>query len=177
MRCRLVLTVRVLTVLLTSATVWLVPAPTIGQTTSPGRPWTAPRTPWGDPDLQGIWTANEMHSVPLERVADLAGNATLSDEAAAERREQTTQRTVNAEGIGNYDRAFRDTALGYTKQVPSTQMSLIVEPPDGKLPPLTPEEQRRSRPAGSPVSRGASLSGSSWSSTPVTRGTTPWSTH
>ena len=105
--------------------------------------WTAPRTSWGDPDFQGVWTANEMHAVPLERPEDLGDSGTLSDEAAAERREATTQRTVNAEGIGNYDRAFRDTALGYTKQEPSTQASLVVDPPDGRLPPLTPEEARR----------------------------------
>ncbi len=112
------------------------------------REWTAPRTPWGDPDFQGIWTANEMHSVPLERPDELEGSETLSDEAAAERREQTTQRTVNAEGIGNYDRAFRDTALGYTQQTPSTRTSLIVDPPNGTLPPLTAEEQERRDAAG-----------------------------
>ena len=105
--------------------------------------WTAPRTSWGDPDFQGVWTANEMHAVPLERSEDLGDSGTLSDEAAAERREATTQRTVNAEGIGNYDRAFRDTALGYTKQEPSTQASLVVDPPDGRLPPLTAAEERR----------------------------------
>ena len=107
-----------------------------------------PRTSWGDPDFQGVWTANEMHSVPLERPDELADSESLSAEAAAERREQTTQRTVNAEGIGNYDRAFRDTALGYTKQSPSTQVSLIVDPPTGKLPPLTAAEQRRRDAAG-----------------------------
>ena len=116
-----------------------VPVAKAGQ--APGQP--APRTPWGDPDFQGIWTANEMHSVPLERPDDVGDGPLLSTEAAAERREQTTQRTVNAEGIGNYDRAFRDTALGYTKQNPSSQSSLVVDPPDGKLPPLTSEEQRR----------------------------------
>ena len=110
--------------------------------------WSAPRTSWGDPDLQGVWTANEMHAVPVERPEDLEASDALSDEAAAERREAATQRTVNAEGIGNYDRAFRDTALGYTRQQPSTQMSLVVDPPDGRFPPLTAEEQRRREAAG-----------------------------
>ena len=109
-----------------------------------------PQTSWGDPDLQGVWTANEMHSVPLERPDDVAGSETVSGEAAAARREQTTQRTVNAEGIGNYDRAFRDTALGYTKQDPSIQASLIVDPSNGKLPSLTPQEQRRLEVEGPP---------------------------
>lgn len=105
--------------------------------------WTAPRTPWGDPDFQGIWTTNEMHGVPLERPAEFAGKDALTAEEAAARREQTTQRTVTAEGIGNYDRAFRDTALGFTKQGLSTQASLVVDPPDGRLPPLTAEAQTR----------------------------------
>ena len=108
----------------------------------------APRTPWGDPDLQGVWTANEMHAVPVQRPADLGASGALSDEAAVERRDAATQRTVNAEGIGNYDRAFRDTALGYTKQQPSTQSSLVVDPPDGRFPPLTAAEQRRREAAG-----------------------------
>jgi hypothetical protein len=120
-----------------------------GQTASPGKAapatteWKTPRTPWGDPDLQGYWTTNEMHGVPLERPAALAGKTFLSDEEAAKRREATTQGTVTAEGIGNYDRAFRDTALGYTKQRVSTQSSLIVDPSDGKLPPMTAEAQKQ----------------------------------
>ena len=101
------------------------------------------RTPWGDPDLQGYWTTNEMHGVPLERPAALAGKTTLTQDEALKRREATTQGTVTAEGIGNYDRAFRDTALGYTKQRVSTQASLIVDPPDGRLPAMTPEAEKR----------------------------------
>jgi hypothetical protein len=105
--------------------------------------WKVPRTSWGDPDLQGIWTTNEMHAVPLERPKQFSGRDTLTQEEAAARREQTTQGTVNAEGIGNYDRAFRDTAIGFTKQRISTQASLIVDPPNGMLPPLTPDAQKR----------------------------------
>ena len=104
--------------------------------------YKVPRTPWGEPDFQGIWTANEMHGVPLERPADLVGQSALSAKEATDRREKTTTGTVTAEGIGNYDRAFRDTALGYTKQSVSTQTSLIVDPPDGKSPARTPEAQK-----------------------------------
>ena len=140
MRCCLMLSRRVVIILCVAATMWLAPTPAVGQTESS---WVTPRTPWGDPDLQGIWTANEMHAVPLARRGETGDGAALSEEAAAARRERTTQGTVNAEGIGNYDRAFRDTALDYTKQEPSRQASLIVDPPDGVLPPVTPEEQRR----------------------------------
>ena len=145
MRKALVVAGRTVIILGVTVAVWLAPAPTLGQT-EPS--WTAPRTPWGDPDLQGVWTANEMHGVPFERLEETGGSAALSEEAATARRERTTQRTVTAEGIGNYDRAFRDTALGYTKQAPSRQASLIVDPPNGELPPVTAEEERRRAAAG-----------------------------
>jgi hypothetical protein len=117
--------------------------------------WKAPRTPWGELDLQGIWTTNEMHAVPVERPAELKGRDTLSPEEANARRERTTQGTVNAEGIGNYDRAFRDTAIGYTKQRISQQASLIVDPPDGRFPPLTAEAAKRRAAAAQPPRRPA----------------------
>lgn len=103
----------------------------------------SPRTPWGEPDLQGIWTTNEMHGIPVERPEALLGRDTLSPDEANARRERTTQGTVSAEGIGNYDRAFRDTAIGFTKQRISQQASLIVDPLDGKFPPLTAEAAKR----------------------------------
>jgi len=119
--------------------------------------WKTPRTPWGDPDLQGYWTTNEMHGVPFERPASTGGRPFLTEEEATKRREATTQGTVTAEGIGNYDRAFRDTALGYTKQSVSTQSSLIVDPADGRLPPMTAEAKqaqaaRATRERGRPAS-------------------------
>ena len=105
--------------------------------------YQAPRTPWGDPDFQGMWTANEMHSVPLERPKQFADKATLTEAEAAERRKQTTAGTVGAEGIGNYDEAFRDTSLKFTKQRVSLQSSLIIDPPNGMLPPMAPEALAR----------------------------------
>ena len=46
-------------------------------TERPSRPWTPARTPWGDPDLGGVWTSDNNFSVPLERPADVAGKAML----------------------------------------------------------------------------------------------------
>jgi hypothetical protein len=119
----------------------LAPIPLRGQGGSSG--WKTPKTPWGEPDFQGIWTTNEMHGISLERPKEFAGKSTLTEKEALDRREKTTQGTVGAEGIGNYDRAFRDTALGFTKQRVSTQASYIIDPPDGRLPPLTPEAQKQ----------------------------------
>src|SRR5262245_50795966 len=95
--------------------------------------YKAPRTPWGEPDFQGIWTTNEMHGVPNTRAKD--SPATLTEAGALARRQQTTAGTVTAEGIGNYDEAFRDTSAKFTKQRISTQAALIVDPPDGQMPP------------------------------------------
>jgi catechol 2,3-dioxygenase-like lactoylglutathione lyase family enzyme len=100
--------------------------------------WQAPRTAWGEPDLEGIWTVNDMHGVPLERPANLDGKAQLSSTEAAARRERATQA-----GIWGYDREWRDTALGFVKTNPSQQVALIVDPPEGKIPALTPQGKKR----------------------------------
>ena len=42
--------------------------------------WTTPRTPWGDPDLQGLWPSIDMQGTPYERPADLAGRTVLNDD-------------------------------------------------------------------------------------------------
>ena len=56
----------------------------------PREPYTTPRTPWGEPDLQGIWTGNAAHGIPLERAAESTENEALTPEEAAARRERGT---------------------------------------------------------------------------------------
>src|SRR5688500_19437318 len=58
----------------------------LGQTAAPAKPYTAPRTPWGDPDLQGMWPGNV--SAPLQRPANFGDRATLTDEEFAQREAQ-----------------------------------------------------------------------------------------
>ena len=101
-------------------------------------PYQAPRTPWGAPDLQGVWTGNAAHGIPLERPADLRDVDALTEEQAAARRERGT---LNS--IWGYEREWRDTTLGYDKMRPSTQVAMIVDPPDGRLPAMTPEGESR----------------------------------
>ena len=108
---------------------------------APGRnsaPYQTPRTPWGEPDIQGVWTGNAAHGIPLERPTDLQDVDALTEEQAAARRERGT---LNS--IWGYEREWRDTTLGYDKMRPSTQVAMIVDPPDGRLPAMTPEGQRR----------------------------------
>ena len=96
-------------------------------------PYDAPRTSWGEPDIQGVWTSNASHGIPLERPEDV-DTAELTPEEAVARREGGT-----LGGIWGYDREWRDTALGFGGGTVSTQVAMVVDPPDGRIPPLTPE--------------------------------------
>ena len=103
-----------------------------------------PRTPWGDPDLGGVW--DYWTFTPLERAEELGNKATLTEEQAS-----TLAQELNAEALardlaapvgdpGAYSQAVwtdraRATAL--------TQTSLIVDPPNGRIPALTPEAVAR----------------------------------
>src|SRR5258707_11049485 len=54
----------------------------------PQKPWTAPRTPWGHPDLQGTYTSNDNVGVPVERPKSFGERALLTDAEFAERQKQ-----------------------------------------------------------------------------------------
>ena len=104
--------------------------------------WTPPRTPWGDPDLQGIW--NNSTITELERPQELSGKQVLADEEAAALERKAAQNRVDRapkEGDpGTYNQFWMDRG---TKVVPTKRTSLIVDPPDGRLPPLTAAGQKR----------------------------------
>ena len=110
-------------------------------------PATAAKTPWGEPDLQGIWTREV--DIPLERPAKYANQESFSDserkdldrqisdiikrDSTEERRARGTERDVNSEF----------TQEPFTIHLPvGSRTSLIVDPPDGRIPPLTPEAQK-----------------------------------
>jgi hypothetical protein len=107
---------------------------------APARTSASGRTPWGHPDLQGIWS--NATTTPLERPASLAGKETLSDEehAKLDREGAAARSTDNAPRAGDpgtYNEYWweRGNLL--------KQTSLVVDPPSGKLPPLTPEGEKR----------------------------------
>jgi hypothetical protein len=116
-----------------------MPAP--GQTAS--STYTPPKTPWGDPDLQGIWPGNM--GVPMQRPVALGERTTLTDEEFAKKQEQAKkQAQADAEST-----AASDTKVGIgppsywnERGKPTRQASLIVDPPNGRLPPLTPEAEK-----------------------------------
>ena len=113
----------------------LVPLPVAGQA----------RTPWGDPDLQGVWDHRTL--TPLERPDQLAGKEVFTEEEAAQfQAEQLSDiegrdDAVPADIVGNYNQFWFDRG---TTVVATRRTSRIVDPSDGRLPPLTPEAQRHS---------------------------------
>ena len=120
------------------ALVVLVPLGAAGQTT--------PRTPWGDPDLQGTYT--NKTTTPLQRPEDLVNREYLTEEevanrerAALDRNEQlllaAARKTTVGGNVGAYNNFWLD---GGTR--PTGRTSLIFEPPNGRLPAMTPEAER-----------------------------------
>ena len=103
-----------------------------------------PRTAWGEPDLQGIWT-NEF-DVPLQRAARYGNREFLTDEERAEvdkqraallGRDRRVERGTELDVAGAYNAVF--TSMKRTGR----RTSLIVDPPDGRIPPTTPEARQR----------------------------------
>ena len=72
----------------------LVPAYTWAQA---GAKYTPPRTPWGDPDISGLWPANDMQGTPYERPEELGTRATLNDQEFAARQDARA-RQAKADG-------------------------------------------------------------------------------
>jgi hypothetical protein len=147
------------------AVVSLTPAPVAGPTpllsaqttssaaksTATANAWTPPRTPWGEPDLQGVWDYRTI--TPLERPSALAEKPVLTDEEAAsfEREENRRQNRDLIDpakgglnyppgGVVPYNEFWYDRG---NSLVGSGRTSLIVDPPEGRFPPLTPEGQKR----------------------------------
>ena len=117
---------------------------------------TVPQTPWGAPDLQGIWDFRTI--TPLERPEDLAGKEFLTEEEAANLEQEVVDRNASlatrparrTEVTESVDRG-EDGAPGFynnfwldrgTNAVSTRRTSLIVDPPDGRIPALTPSGQQ-----------------------------------
>ncbi len=105
--------------------------------------WSHPMTPWGDPDLQGMWPVTHMTLTPLERPPQFGTRAWLTDEEFEQRAASIAARNER------YDREISADSMGQghwaeAGQVPQRQASLIFDPPNGRLPPLTPAGRAKS---------------------------------
>ena len=104
--------------------------------------WTHPRTAWGDPDLEGVWTSDNNFSIPLERPAEVADKEFLDGpelEAALARRARTI--SAIADGGGGVGAGPAHWYENLTAK--SRRSSLIVDPKNGLLPALTAEARAR----------------------------------
>jgi len=105
---------------------------------------TEGRTPWGDPDLQGIWT--DPYQTPLQRPSQFANKEFFTDEertkldeqrAGIPRRDQRVERGSERDVAGAYNAVFQSV------RPTGKRTSLIVDPPDGRMPALTPDAAKR----------------------------------
>ena len=142
-----------------AVTAWLA-GPVAGQTGAPwpglevDEGWQAPRTPWGVPDLTGIW--DSKNTTPLQRPEEYADREFLTEEEVAaldgeriavEQADEAQGRDVRAERgtpedvEGAYNNIF-STSIGQRYSL-HRRTSLIIDPPNGRLPPMTSEGERR----------------------------------
>ncbi len=136
--------------LLVLLTAWLA-AVAVAQV--PKKNWTPPKTSWGDPDFYGTWTSDDMREVPFERPAQFGTRRFLNDQELAARAKEVDD-TIS----GVVEKGIRPNAGYWARQQgvnaaaappnwqefsrrASNQTSLVVDPPDGRVPALTPEAQ------------------------------------
>src|SRR5215475_1925381 len=135
---------RILTLLLIAITSVM---PAAAQTKPAAKAWTPAKTPWGDPDLQGTYTSDDCINTPMNRPANLADKRYYTEEelAQAESRiarqaEADKQEFVAANAVVTVNPPGH---WGERARRPCKQTSLVIYPPDGRTPPLTPEAQAR----------------------------------
>ena len=104
--------------------------------------WKAPRTPWGHPDLEGTWTTDDMRGVPMARPAQFGTRVYLTDEEfAARAKQRETARQIDDGRSGTFRNEEGSRDFGYT--------SMVIDPPDGRVPALTAAARARPRAQGS----------------------------
>jgi hypothetical protein len=139
------MTIRGIGLITVLAAIALAPAASV-TAVAQNKAWTAPRTPDGKPDLQGIWSYATI--TPVERPAEFAGKEFLSEQEAAdyEKRRLQEMNMDRRDGTAQADvtRAYNDFWWDRgTKVVSTRRTSLVVDPPDGRIPPLTEEARTR----------------------------------
>ncbi len=134
---------------------WLAAQPADAQTSSGNKKSAAvPRTPWGHPDLQGIWTTDAEQGVPIERPAEFGDRPLLNERELAKRDAELKKRARD----DKEDRVELGKTTGEGSKVQSgdgpehwyemgknisPRTSLVLDPPNGRIPPYTPEGKKR----------------------------------
>jgi hypothetical protein len=123
--------------------------------------YTPPKTPWGDPDLQGIWPGTDMVGVPFERPQQFGNRLYLTDEELKAREAQAAKQAeldvlefdlqkppADIVALGDVGGVTSPPPHWLERGVPSRQSSLIVEPANGRMPAMTPDGQARQKGTG-----------------------------
>jgi hypothetical protein len=124
-------------------------------------PYSPPRTPWGDPDLQGIWPGTDSVGVPFERPERFGARLFLTDAELKEREQQAAKQEeldvldfdlqkppAEIVALGDVGGVTSPPPHWLERGVPSRQSSLIVQPTNGRMPAMTPEGAARQKIAG-----------------------------
>ena len=133
----------------------LTAEPAIGQSAkaaAAAKSWTQPKTPWGDPDLQGTWTSDDCIGTPLNRPANFGERLNYTEQELVQRQDQLARQKQNdLQGTVTPDQQVGTGPPGHwgeRARRPCKQTSLIVDPPNGRTPDLLPEARTRRIPEG-----------------------------
>jgi hypothetical protein len=116
--------------------------PVTAQALASKKTWTPPKTSWGDPDLQGQWPATA--NIPMQRPASMGDRAELTDAELAQRESQSKKQAAEdgeefVKGSGEV--TINPPSYWVEHGKPVRQASLVIDPPNGRIPPLTPAGQ------------------------------------
>jgi hypothetical protein len=133
---------------------WLLSAAFVWGQTSATK-YVPARTPWGEPDLRGTWTADDLHDVPFERPPQYGTRSTLTEDELKKRSQEVNDLLGSIEDgerrkVGYFGRAPAGVEAAAVPQNwvefarrASNLTSLVVDPPNGRIPELTPEAKQR----------------------------------
>jgi len=114
--------------------------------------WTGPKTPWGDPDIQGTWTSDDCIGTPLNRPAQFGDRLYYTEQELADRESNLARQADNdkQEFVASDARVGTGPPghWGERARRPCRQTSLIVDPPNGRTPDVLPEARTRRVPEG-----------------------------
>ena len=115
--------------------------------TGTAKAWTPPKTPWGDPDLQGTYTSDDCIGTPMSRPANLGEKRYYTEEELAQAEARIARQAENDKQQFVAANAAVSVGppghWGERARRPCKQTSLVIDPPDGRTPALTPEAQAR----------------------------------
>jgi hypothetical protein len=131
---------------LASLAIILTPAAS-AQSASKSKTWTQPKTPWGDPDLQGTWTSDDCIGTPMNRPAQFGDRLYYTEQELADRQRQIEKQSQNdvTETVASDARVGTGPPAHWGERArrPCKQTSLVVDPPNGQTPDFLPEAKAR----------------------------------